>query len=80
MRVRRDSTSWVTSLMIFALSFGERVVNHFARRCCLRERKIRRNFKAGGCVDAGRGVNLRRYYGGRRNGRTYHLALSREQN
>lgn len=33
MRVRLDSTSCETSLMIFALSLGERVVNHFARRC-----------------------------------------------
>lgn len=33
MRVRRDSTSWVTSLMILAFSLGERVVNHLARRC-----------------------------------------------
>jgi hypothetical protein len=32
MRVRLDSTSCVTSLMILALSFGERVVNHFASR------------------------------------------------
>lgn len=34
MRVLRDSTSWETSLMILALSLGESVVNHFARRCC----------------------------------------------
>jgi len=34
MRVRLDSTTWDTSLMILALSLGERVVNHFARRCC----------------------------------------------
>ena len=34
MRVLRDRTSWETSLMIFALSFGDSVVNHFARRCC----------------------------------------------
>ena len=34
MRVLRESTSWETSLMILALSFGESVVNHFARRCC----------------------------------------------
>lgn len=33
MRVRRESTSWVTSLMILAFSLGERVVNHLARRC-----------------------------------------------
>ena len=32
MRVLRASTSCETSLMIFALSLGERVVNHFARR------------------------------------------------
>ena len=32
MRVRRARTSWETSLMILALSFGERVVNHLARR------------------------------------------------
>lgn len=32
MRVRLESTSCVTSLMILALSFGDRVVNHFARR------------------------------------------------
>jgi hypothetical protein len=32
MRVRRARTSWETSLMIFALSLGERVVNHLARR------------------------------------------------
>lgn len=30
--VRLDSTSCVTSLMIFALSLGDSVVNHFARR------------------------------------------------
>ena len=34
MRVLRERTSWETSLMIFALSLGESVVNHFARRCC----------------------------------------------
>lgn len=34
MRVRLDSTSWDTSFMILALSLGESVVNHFARRCC----------------------------------------------
>ncbi len=33
MRVRRDRTSWETSLMILAFSLGESVVNHFARRC-----------------------------------------------
>lgn len=33
MRVRRDRTSWVTSLMILAFSLGDRVVNHLARRC-----------------------------------------------
>lgn len=33
MRVRLASTSCETSLMILALSLGERVVNHFARRC-----------------------------------------------
>ena len=32
MRVRRARTSWETSLMILALSLGERVVNHLARR------------------------------------------------
>ncbi len=32
MRVRLESTSCETSLMILALSFGDRVVNHFARR------------------------------------------------
>lgn len=32
MRVRRASTSWVTSLTILALAFGAIVVNHFARR------------------------------------------------
>lgn len=32
MRVLLDSTSCETSLMILALSFGDRVVNHFARR------------------------------------------------
>lgn len=32
-RVLRASTSWETSLMILALSFGESVVNHFASRC-----------------------------------------------
>jgi hypothetical protein len=32
MRVRRASTSCETSLMIFALSLGESVVNHFANR------------------------------------------------
>ena len=34
MRVLRESTSWETSLMILALSLGESVVNHFARRYC----------------------------------------------
>ena len=33
MRVRRAKTSCVTSLMILALSLGDSVVNHFARRC-----------------------------------------------
>ena len=33
MRVRLDRTSCETSFTIFALSFGARVVNHFARRC-----------------------------------------------
>lgn len=33
MRVRLARTSCETSLMILALSLGERVVNHFARRC-----------------------------------------------
>lgn len=37
MRVRRARTSWETSLTIFALSLGESVVNHFARRCRSRE-------------------------------------------
>jgi hypothetical protein len=32
MRVRRASTSCETSLTILAFSFGDRVVNHFARR------------------------------------------------
>jgi len=32
-RVRRDSTSCVTSLITLALSFGLSVVNHFASRC-----------------------------------------------
>ena len=32
MRVRRERTSWDTSLMIFAFSLGDKVVNHFARR------------------------------------------------
>ena len=32
MRVRRARTSCETSLMILALSLGERVVNHLARR------------------------------------------------
>lgn len=32
MRVRLDRTSWETSLIIFAFSRGERVVNHFASR------------------------------------------------
>lgn len=35
MRVLLDSTSCETSLMILALSLGESVVNHFARRCCV---------------------------------------------
>lgn len=39
MRVRRDSTSWVTSLIILAFSLGERVVNHLARRCGSKSRK-----------------------------------------
>lgn len=33
MRVRRARTSWVTSLTILALSLGDRVVNHLAKRC-----------------------------------------------
>ena len=33
MRVRRARTSCDTSLTILALSLGDRVVNHFARRC-----------------------------------------------
>lgn len=32
-RVRLLRTNCVTSLTILAFSFGERVVNHFARRC-----------------------------------------------
>lgn len=32
MRVRRASTSCVTSLTIFAFVFGGKVVNHFASR------------------------------------------------
>jgi alpha/beta superfamily hydrolase len=32
MRVRRARTSCETSLMILAFSFGDRVVNHLARR------------------------------------------------
>lgn len=32
MRVRRARTSCDTSLMILAFSFGDRVVNHLARR------------------------------------------------
>ena len=32
MRVRRASTSWDTSLTIFAFSLGDSVVNHLARR------------------------------------------------
>ena len=39
MRVRRDSTSRVTSLIILAFSLGERVVNHLARRCSSKSRK-----------------------------------------
>ena len=35
MRVRRASTSCETSLMILALSLGDRVVNHLARRCAV---------------------------------------------
>lgn len=42
MRVRRDSTSWVTSLIILAFSLGERVVNHLARRCQEKSRKVSR--------------------------------------
>lgn len=37
MRALRASTSWETSLIILALSFGERVVNHLASRCILRQ-------------------------------------------
>lgn len=33
MRALRARTNWETSLIIFALSLGERVVNHLARRC-----------------------------------------------
>ena len=33
MRVRRESTSCDTSLMILAFSLGDRVVNHFASLC-----------------------------------------------
>ena len=33
MRVRLDNTSCDTSLMIFAFSLGDSVVNHFASRC-----------------------------------------------
>lgn len=32
MRVLRARTSWETSLMILALSLGESVVNHLAKR------------------------------------------------
>jgi hypothetical protein len=41
MRVLRASTSCETSLMIFAFSLGESVVNHLASRCRL-------------CISAGR--------------------------
>lgn len=37
MRVLRARTSCVTSRTIFDFSFGERVVNHFDRRCPTRE-------------------------------------------
>lgn len=32
MRVRRARTAWVTSFTILALSLGDKVVNHLARR------------------------------------------------
>ena len=62
MRVRRDRTSWDTSLMILALSLGERVVNHFARRCLWEFLLLTFGLKR---------------QGGRRGGRrgTYHFAL-----
>lgn len=37
--VRRDKTSWVTSLIILAFSLGDRVVNHFASLYCNPRRK-----------------------------------------
>lgn len=42
MRVRRERTSCVTSLMILALSLGDRVVNHFASLCVGGERERER--------------------------------------
>ena len=44
MRVRLASTSCETSLMILALSLGERVVNHLARRCI--EGKVSQSHRA----------------------------------
>ena len=44
MRARLERTSCETSLMIFALSLGESVVNHFARRCGLGEPRPVRHF------------------------------------
>ena len=41
MRVRRASTSCETSFTILALSFGDSVVNHLARRCTQRRKAVR---------------------------------------
>lgn len=49
MRVRRASTSWVTSFTILALVFGLRVVNHLARRTlpCREMRRIQLTCEGG---------------------------------
>lgn len=71
MRVRRASTSCVTSRTILDFSFGLRVVNHFERRCVVEV--------SGSCYKHVRTYNMK--LGSSLGiGRTNHLALPREEN
>lgn len=68
MRVRLARTSWETSLTILALSLGDRVVNHLARRWIFEEVRL---------------VGRRTPWLGTRAtpaaGKTHHFALAREE-
>ena len=63
-RVRRARTSCETSLTILAFSFGDKVVNHLARRCC-----GGRNYHVSPRIGDSVGTAMR----------TDHFALPREQ-